>query len=88
MMEPLRPIIDMWCDDNHEDLLEELTRGQRNALAAIVNEQILWNGKRMKLRNAVDRYISSLTTAIDRHDASLLKIPEMIRTNLYREEDE
>lgn len=75
LMEPLRPLVDLWVDDHHEELLDELTKDQRIALAAIVNETMLWDGKKMKMRNALDKYISSLTSAVERHDVSLLKIP-------------
>lgn len=88
LMEPLRPVIDMWVDDNHEDLLDELTRSQRNELASIVNNSVMWNGKKMKIRNAIDKYVSSLTTAIEKENADLLKIPTIIRTDMYGEEDE
>lgn len=88
LMEPLRPVIDLWCDDHREELVGELSRSQRSALAAIVNELVLWDDKKMKIRNAVDRYISSLTTAVDKHDASLLKIPSVFPFLLERDEDE
>lgn len=88
LMEPLRPIIDMWVDDNIEDLVDSITRQQRNELASITNNLILWNGKQMRIRNAIDKYVSSLTTAIDKNNADLLKIPEIIRTDIYNEEDD
>ncbi|MBE6639036.1 MAG: type II CRISPR-associated endonuclease Cas1 [Ruminococcaceae bacterium] len=88
IMEPLRPLIDMWVDDNQEDLVDSLSRSHRNALAAIVNEIVRMDGKKMRLRNAIDKYVNSLTTAINKEDPSLLKIPQIIRTDLYRDEDE
>ena len=88
LMEPLRPIIDMWVDDNIEDLVDSITRQQRNELASITNNLILWNGKQMRIRNAIDKYVSYLTTAIDKNNADLLKIPEIIRTDIYNEEDD
>lgn len=87
LMEPLRPVIDMWVDDNHEDLVDYLTRPQRNELAAITNNLVLLDGKKMRIRNAIDKYVSSLTTAIEKNNADLLKIPEIIRTDIYNEED-
>ena len=78
MMEPLRPAVDLWVHTHRDELTEALTRGQRNELAALVNTVILWNGKRMRLRNAVDQYISSLTTAVKNLAPDRLKIPEML----------
>ena len=78
----------MWVSDNKDDLVESLTRQQKNELASIVNSIVLFDGKKMKMRNAVDRYISSLTTAVTRLDPSFLKLPEMIRRDIYNEEDD
>lgn len=87
-MEPLRPVVDYWVDRNHEDLVEDLTKQQKNELAAIINTIVLFDGKKMRLRNALDKYVSSLTTAINRHDPTCLKLPEIIREDPYRDEDD
>ena len=88
MMEPLRPLVDLWVSENSEDLVDKLTKQQRNELAALVNDVVLWNGKRMRVRNAIDKYISSLTTAITRCDPESLFIPTIIRHDCYRDEDD
>ena len=87
MMEPLRPLVDYWVDEHHEELTDELSPDQRKELAALTSRVVLWNGKKMKLRNAIDRYVSSLTTAILRDDAGLLLIPEILRSGAYGGED-
>lgn len=88
VMEPLRPLVDLWASDHHEDLVDELTKQQKNELAALVNEVVLWNGKRMRVRNAIDKYVSSLTTAITRLSPKELKIPTIIRSDAYRDIDD
>ena len=88
LMEPLRPLVDLWVADHHEDLIDELTRQQRSELAALVNGVVLWDGKRMRLRNAIDRYVSSLTTATRNLSPAKLKLPEMIRADIYNETDD
>ena len=88
MMEPFRPIVDMWVSDNHEDLADELTRPQRNELASLVNSVVLFDGKKMRVRNAIDKYINSLTTAMNTLSPKALKFPEMIRTDIYNETDD
>ncbi len=87
LMEPLRPIIDMWVDDNIEDLLDNLSRSQRNQLACIINDDVAIDGKTMRIRNAIDKYVSSLTSAIEHQNVSLLKIPKIIRTNIEEKDD-
>ena len=88
IMEPLRPVVDLWVAEHHEDLVDALTKQQRNELAALVNSVVLWNGKRMRLRNAVDKYVSSLTTAIRQLSPAKLKLPEIVRTDIYNDTDD
>ena len=42
----------------------------------------------MRMRNALDKYVSSLTTAVNNLAPAKLKLPEMIRADLYDEEDD
>ena len=88
LMEPLRPIVDMWVSENHEDLLDDLTKNQKNALAALVNEVVLIDGKKMRVRNAIDRYVASLAGAMNKPDAKLLKLPELLKRDIYNDADD
>lgn len=87
LMEPYRPIVDLWVDDHHEDLLDELTRSQRNELAALVNDFVKIGNRKMRIRNAIDDTVCSLTTAITRNKADCLLLPEIIRTDIYSEDE-
>ena len=82
LMEPLRPIVDLWVDQNHEDLFDELTPDNKRKLVNLVNEIIFFDGKRMKVRNAIDKYISSLTSAVNKNNYKALKIPQIINATL------
>lgn len=87
LMEPLRPVIDMWVDDNASEILDKLSREQRNELASITNQTIEWNNKIMKIRNAIDKYVSSFTSATERQSSKLLVCPEIIRGNIFDVDD-
>lgn len=86
LMEPFRPIIDLWVADNLEELLFELTRQQRNELAAIVNNIVEFGNKKMRIRNAIEKYVQSFSTAVDRNNPKYLVFPKIIRQSLYFEE--
>lgn len=88
LMEPLRPVVDLWVSEHREELVDDLTKQQKNELAALVNAVIEWDGKKMRIRNAIDKYISSLTTAITRLSPQALKIPTVIRQDLYQDIDD
>lgn len=75
LMEPLRPLADIWVWQNNEDLVDTLTKNNKIGLANIINGDIACGNKIMKVHNAVDKYIASLTTAIDNADVNKLIIP-------------
>ena len=88
LMEPLRPLVDLWVDDHCDDLYEELTSGNRRELIALVNHIIRMNGKKMRVRYAIDQYVKSLTSAVDGQDAGLLRLPELIRNDPTFEDEQ
>lgn len=88
MMEPLRPVVDMVTDRMCDELFETLTRTNRRKLAAIVNLPVKMNGKKTRIRYAIDKYISSLTTAINERNAEKLIIPEIVMVDEFFEDDE
>ena len=88
IMEPLRPVVDLWTDENCDDLLGELTKTNRRELIDLVNNPIQIGGKKMKLRNAIDVYVKSLVTAINENDAERLLLPELLPLDALFEEDE
>lgn len=82
LMEPLRPVVDLWVDQNHDSLVDVLTSPHRKSLVDIINATVDLAGKNMKIRYAIDRYVSSLTTAIDKQDIKLLNTPKITRHTL------
>ena len=47
------------------------------SLADILNNEIMLGGKRMKVYNAIDKYIGSIGTAIDSNDVNKLLLPRL-----------
>ena len=87
MMEPLRPLVDYWTDSHVDELFGTLTRSNRADLVALVNHVIRMEGKKMRVRYAIDQYIRSFTSAVKNEDASLLKIPVIIQSDPFFEDD-
>ena len=86
-MEPLRPVVDYWVDSNCDDLLISLTNTNRKELVNLINTPIDFDGKKMRIRYAVDRYIQSFTTAVTENDPSKLIVPKLIKP-IFDFEDE
>jgi len=78
LIEPLRPLVDYWVDRHKEDVVETLTHDLKISLVDLVNSEVQFNGKIMKMHNALDFYVSSLTTSIDKQDSEYFKIPILI----------
>ncbi len=89
IMEPLRPVVDMWTDENCEMLFETLTYQNRRDLIDLPNQIILQNEKRMKIRYAIEMYVKSLASAVNKNDAELLEVPRLIPFDeFYEDEDD
>lgn len=84
LMEPFRPIVDMWADLHHGELEETLTVGQRRQLVGLVNLEMDYDGAHMKVRNVMARYVKSFTAAVEKVDASLF-IPPVLTSWVYKE---
>lgn len=77
-MEPFRPVVDQWVNEHHEELVNELSKQNKLALVNLLNIEMIWNNKKMKLHNALDKYVASFTTAIIKSDINKLLIPKVI----------
>ncbi|MEG2203169.1 MAG: type II CRISPR-associated endonuclease Cas1 [Christensenellaceae bacterium] len=82
LMEPLRPIVDLWIDENNDDLDKELTRDNRRKLVNLINETVRIDNKMTKVRYAIDKYVSSLSTAIEKSSVNALKLPYICNKTL------
>jgi len=75
IMEPIRPIVDLWVENNSDSLIEGLTKENRKGLIGLINRSVTCDNKKTKLRYAIDRYINSFVTCIDKGDVCALKPP-------------
>lgn len=88
IMEPLRPLIDLWTDENCDNLFETLTRENRRDIINLVNVPILIEGKKMRVRYAIDRYVKSLVSAVNENNVDLLQLPELTDIDEWFEDDD
>jgi CRISPR-associated protein Cas1 len=77
-MEPFRPLVDEWIVF-HPDLVEQgLLKETKAGLINLLNIDLLFEGKKTKLRYAFDLMIRSWVTAIDTDDPERLVLPQII----------
>ncbi|MBR6984994.1 MAG: type II CRISPR-associated endonuclease Cas1 [Ruminococcus sp.] len=88
IMEPFRPLVDLWTDNSCDDLFEELTKDNRKKLINLVNVPIRIGRKKTRVRYAIDKCVSSLTTAIEKNDPGLMHLPTLIQIDEMFEDDE
>lgn len=77
LMEPLRPLVDMWVDINHDDLIDTLSKDNKKKLVNLVNEVVEIDNKNMKVRNAIDKYISGFTGCVNSKNTKKFDIPKV-----------
>ena len=76
-MEPLRPLVDGWIAKNSDCLSEGLSKYVKNELVSLVNAEILFDGKTMKVRYAIDSMVKSFVTALEISNPRRLILPEI-----------
>ncbi len=77
-MEPLRTLVDDWVA-NHDDCYEEgLSKYVKGELVNLYNSSILFDGKEMKVRYAIDSMVRTFVTAVETNNPERVIFPEMI----------
>lgn len=87
LIEPFRPLVDLWTDENCENLFETLNKSNRKGLINLLNVPMKMGKRKMRTRNAMDECVCSLVTAIEKGNPDLLKLPELIALDELFEEE-
>ncbi len=77
-MEPLRPIVDQWVYANMDFLEEGLSKQVKSELVNLVNVEVSFNDKNMKLRYAIDYMVQSYISAIESNNPSKVVLPKIV----------
>ncbi|MCQ2531085.1 MAG: type II CRISPR-associated endonuclease Cas1 [Saccharofermentans sp.] len=77
-MEPLRPMVDHWVEANMDFIEEGLSKTVKNELVNLVNQEMLFDGKKMKVRYAIDSMIKTFVSAVENGVPEKLVLPEVI----------
>lgn len=77
-MEPLRAVVDDWVA-SHADCYEEgLSKHVKGELVSLYNTEVLFDGKQMKVRYAIDSMVRSFVTAVETNNPARLVLPEIV----------
>lgn len=79
LMEPFRPLVDLWADLHREELALGLTAAHRRQLVNLVNLEWTYGGGEMKVRNVIIRYVKSFVSAMESGDPDRLEPPRLGR---------
>lgn len=72
LMEPYRPLMDYWVNENVLDDKEYLSYESRLKIIEFMNQKIRINNKKMTIDNSMQEYVQSFISAIDETDSSLV----------------
>ncbi|MDD2497359.1 MAG: type II CRISPR-associated endonuclease Cas1 [Desulfitobacteriaceae bacterium] len=76
-IEPLRPLVDLWVVKFMVDQKEFLSPSKKS-LYNIFNLAILIDGDKYSVTSAVDKMISSFSTAVQKNNSEFLKLPILL----------
>ncbi|OSI22797.1 type II CRISPR-associated endonuclease Cas1 [Neisseria dumasiana] len=85
LIEPYRPIADLWVYDKmlSNSLPDELTPASKQQLISLLCCQAALDGYKYSVLAAIDRTIQSFQTAVSQNKPKLLKLPQMLRLKVH-----
>ncbi len=81
IIEPFRPLVDLWVKQHFEDA-EEITTMHKAQLANLLSADVLMDGKHFAASRAIDTTVQSLTGYINKSRKELL-LPSIIKPNRH-----
>ncbi|MBO4687032.1 MAG: type II CRISPR-associated endonuclease Cas1 [Clostridiales bacterium] len=70
LMEPFRPLVDQYIASDYEEFQRGLDKKKRSQLVNLINSRVIFRGKRMQVRNAIELSAKSLATAFEYNQPS------------------
>lgn len=85
LMEPYRPLVDLYVSVNVDEDTQELTPKLKHQLFNLTNYLVLQGGKRYRMISAVGRMVESFARAVVKNEKNI-ELPELISLESYRYE--
>ena len=77
-IEPFRPIVDMWVTQNIHNKDVDFTKDIRAQIVDLLNYDVIIDGKRQCVTNAINIMISYFSTAVQNKDYEKIKLPILV----------
>ncbi len=78
IIEPFRPVIDLYVASHRDDDLRDLTPADKAALVSLLNVDVEMSRGRMSVLSAIEQSIESLARVLERGSEKLLELPVLI----------
>ncbi|WP_163193533.1 type II CRISPR-associated endonuclease Cas1 [Clostridium thermarum] len=85
IIEPFRPIVDLWVYSNKEGK-DELSSIDKRNLINLINYNIKIDDEIHSVKNAIDKMVTSLSTSINKDNYNELLLPDIIGLELHEYE--
>ena len=82
LIEPFRPIVDLWVKTNITSETE-FDKYIRAELVNLLNVDVKIQGKLQSINNAINIMVASYTTAINQNDYKKLELPELLPIHIH-----
>lgn len=77
LIEPFRPIVDLWTYNNSSEGKIELSKEDKHSLVDLLNYNMKVNNENHSVLNAIDITVQSLSTSFDKSDYNFIKLPSL-----------
>lgn len=82
LIEPFRPVVDLWVKSNVNDETE-FDKYIRSELVNLLNVDVVIQGKLHSVNNAINVMVASYTTAINQNDYKKLELPQIMPLQIH-----
>lgn len=83
LIEPYRPLIDLFAYEHANKLPENLDTTWKSRLIGLLHHQISLDGKTYSVLAAIERTVQSFQAALMEREANLLKLPEILSLKVH-----
>lgn len=77
LIEPFRPIVDLWVYNNKSKDKIELSKDDKYNLVDLLNYDMIICNEKHSLLNAIDLMVQSLSNSFEKNDYELIKLPSL-----------
>lgn len=86
IIEPFRPVIDLFVFQNHKDWNNTFSTAEKASLVKLINAVVTVNKEHNSVANAIETMIQSIIACFESEKFTEIKMPELVKTDFFEYE--